>query len=388
MIQSLRNQLAELETAGKVHQPEPEGYYTSELQITTGIGDPQVSNATVPISGELINSKDAGKGISRSPPFAAISPPDSNIVDELSLECTEGNASPHSPLLYQLAGLHHASPSECLGVNSFEKLMKPINQMINKKSHCAEFSAGSHAEDLTLSNPSLAEATLDCKCDNVFETNTRQWCLPLRRRADALVGLFFARNNSVFPILHEQTFRSQYTRIWEAAPKHSAPLAVCSGLCKQKSQGQLFPATLYAMFAVVSLFESAQLEQNATRADRFFREAQKIDILETLDNEVGIELVQLLLLMARYLQSTERFSKCKNISGLAIRLAQNMGLHYSGTEARTRGLISASSTQLECEMRTRVWQGCVMLERYADPTCACQITFTTPFIVTESSTIT
>ncbi|KEF53504.1 uncharacterized protein A1O9_10479 [Exophiala aquamarina CBS 119918] len=290
----------------------------------------------------------------------AASSPAPNLADEFELGCAEDNEGPHSPLLYQLAGLHQGCPTECSGPSSFEKLMKPINQMIEKKTYRAHFSAAPQAAHLA---PPITLPMLDCKCDHIFETNTHQWCLPLRRRADVLVTLYFGRNHSVFPILHEETFRRQYARIWEAAPKTSGASSFCSGLCKQKSQGRLFPATLYAIFAGVSVFESAQLEQNATRADAFFREAQKVDLLEILDNEVGIELVQLLLLMGRYLQSTERFSKCKNISGLAIRLAQNMGLQYSTSEARARGLIPSSCNQLECEMRARVWQGCVMLER-------------------------
>ena len=77
---------------------------------------------------------------------------------------------------------------------------------------------------------------------------------------------------------------------------------------------------------------------------------QEVDLLEILDNEVGLELVQFLLLMARCLSTTEQLSKYKNISILTIRMAQGMGLHYTVEEAQRRGLLRCPATQLECEM--------------------------------------
>jgi len=363
MIQSLKNQLAELERAGHALQPGHHHPSNTEMPAVTEVPDLPRPQAVSPKSGASATSEDIDKlpcQPSSSMTASSLAP---NLTDDVPAGPAEGDTDPQSPVLYQLASLHQGCPAECPGPGSFEKMMKPINQMIEKKTHFAPVSTAPETVHLLPTRNLPSDSVLDCNCDHLFDTCTRQWCLPLRRRADALVTLYFARNHSVFPILHEDTFRRQYDRIWESAIKDGVSSSVCSGLCKQKSQGQLFPATLYTIFAGVSVFESAQLEQNATRADAFFREAQKVDLLKTLDNEVGIELVQLLLLMGRYLQSTERFSKCKNISGLAIRLAQNMGLQYSTSEARARGLLLSSSTQLECEMRARVWQGCVILER-------------------------
>jgi hypothetical protein len=64
MIQSLGNQLAELERAVKVLQPEAEDYCTSELRTATEIRDLQVSKAAVPKPGAPINSKGAGRAAS------------------------------------------------------------------------------------------------------------------------------------------------------------------------------------------------------------------------------------------------------------------------------------------------------------------------------------
>ena len=82
--------------------------------------------------------------------------------------------------------------------------------------------------------------------------------------------------------------------------------------------------------------------------------AQQVDLLDIIDDEMGIELVQLLLLMGFYLQSTERFSECWNITGLAICMAQNMGLQLNPHEARRKGLLTSCPTQLESKIRIRV----------------------------------
>ncbi|KAB5580894.1 fungal-specific transcription factor domain-containing protein [Coniochaeta sp. 2T2.1] len=208
--------------------------------------------------------------------------------------------------------------------------------------------------------------TTPCTCDHLLHANARQWSLPLRRQADELVRLYFTRVHRTYPILHQPTFIRQYNLLWEpasAGPNISSRSAVCSGLCRQKSLDKVFPAMVNAVFALASLFASSSPEENSIRAAAFFKVTQQVDLLDVIDEEVGIELVQLLLLMGFYLQSTERFSKCWNMTGLAIRMAQNMGLQLSSQDARKKGLLASSPTQLESEMRIRVWYGCVLLDR-------------------------
>ncbi|KAK3402693.1 fungal-specific transcription factor domain-containing protein [Sordaria brevicollis] len=168
----------------------------------------------------------------------------------------------------------------------------------------------------------------------------------------------------------------QYQRLWDPADHNPAN---CSGLCRKKNSHKAFPALVNAVFAMASLFGPHSPEQNSARATAYFNQTQKLDLLDIIDDEVGIELVQLLLLMGFYLQSTEKFSKCWNITGLAIRMAQNMGLQLSVQEAKTRGLLTSQPTQLECEMRLRVWYGCVLLDREIS------MSFGRPLMITNSS---
>ncbi|MBE3044049.1 fungal specific transcription factor domain-containing protein [Candidatus Bathyarchaeota archaeon] len=232
---------------------------------------------------------------------------------------------------------------------SFEKLMKPVSQAISRKGD---------SPPTPLSATSTRDRIADCTCDRALSATT--WSLPLRRDADGLVATYFSRSNRIYPIIHQRTFRRQYERLWESGS--GAPIR-CSGLCRKKNACKLFAATLQAIFALATLFAPERPGETATRADAFFRQAQGLNFLDMLDDETGLELVQLGLVMGFYLQGTERFSKCWNVTGLAIRLAQNMGLHLGLAEARKRGLVASRPTQLEYEMRSRVWYGCVVLER-------------------------
>ncbi|KAF4546151.1 uncharacterized protein LTHEOB_4148 [Lasiodiplodia theobromae] len=89
---------------------------------------------------------------------------------------------------------------------------------------------------------------------------------------------------------------------------------------------------LHAVFALATLtIDPASPGKNARRAEAFFRHTQAVDLLNVPDDEVGIELIQLGLLMGFYLQSTEKFSRCWNITYLTIRIAKNIGLELSGS---------------------------------------------------------
>lgn len=67
----------------------------------------------------------------------------------------------------------------------------------------------------------------------------------------------------------------------------------------------------------------------------------------------SIQLVQALILTAQYLQSTDMVNKCWVTVGIAIRIAQGIGIQ----------LDLASESQAERQERKRTWWCCVMMDR-------------------------
>ena len=254
--------------------------------------------------------------------------------------------------------------SRPLGDESYgiECLMKPIDQVI----HNIDQQLNGRQDNLNTPRQvrsKVCDVPTPCECDQIVRTVS--WSLPMRMHADSLVECYFLRFNRMYPVLHEQTFMRQYRQLWRTGtyPNALQP-GECCGLCTQKSKGKVFRAMVYMIFASGSLFESNMLECNIARGNTYFGMAQQsIDLFDILDHQIGIEFVQLGLLFGFYLQSTERFSKCWNITGLTVRMAQNMGLHLAPQEAQARGHGKQALTQLEGEMRRRVWHGCVMLDR-------------------------
>lgn len=245
---------------------------------------------------------------------------------------------------------------------NFEELMRPISKAIMRKADLAataqvpSLGQSTHAGDI-IHQP----AKLSCRCPHLL--NTMRCNFPIRRHADSLVNNYFSRHHRMYPILHKETFMAQYESLWASTKAAQGELGrSCIGICRQKSHGRSLPALVCTVLALGCLFDSPSPAKNADEAETLFRLAQDIDLLEILDHEVGLELVQLGLLMAFFLQTTERFSKCWIISGLTIRMAQIIGLHLSIPTAQRRGLLSCCLSQLDTEIRKRVWHGCVMLE--------------------------
>jgi hypothetical protein len=99
---------------------------------------------------------------------------------------------------------------------------------------------------------------------------------------------------------------------------------------------------------------STLFESSIVRADTFFNRSKTLLGL-SIFNVGTLKMVQALLLMGLYLQSTNRPNQCWNVLGMGIRVAQGLGLH-----------IEASGGDLvEREARRRAWWGCVLMDRYS-----------------------
>ncbi|KAK4171980.1 putative transcriptional activator [Triangularia setosa] len=363
MIRSLRSRLKELEEQAQPPDDERREGDSMTIQDEITIPDQPHENQALPdteVAGERPEPNNAFHNDSHTPtaPPVTASPA---TVDVNASSATDRSLDPSlaakkppswvrslSPYSGSTSGAS-AGRLEPIGV---ERLMRPIDQVMGVGAKAAASQPHGNAAPATLHT---------CSCDRLLGVGAATWSLPLRRHADELVELYFHRVHRTYPILHEPTFMRQYRQLWEPSQANAES---CSGFCRQKNLFNTYPSTVNAVFALASWFAPGpSAEENKTRASSFFNMTQKFDLLEIIDEEVGIESVQLLLLMGFYLQSTERFSKCWNITGLAIRMAQNISLHLSAHDARKKGLLLCYPSQLEEEMRVRVWYGCVLLDR-------------------------
>jgi hypothetical protein len=187
--------------------------------------------------------------------------------------------------------------------------------------------------------------------------NLDDYSLPPRATADKLLDLYRRRVHSLYPFIHWQTLLSGYHRLWSPEREiGEAPPGVGLGA----SDCPLFAlySALNIMFALGLQFSGEPFEKCEAMSRIFFRRSRRLFHIDILDRG-NLALVQALLIMAQYLQSTNLPNRCWNVVGLACRVAQGLGLHLQdGDESRS---------QLTVEIRRRTWHGCVLLDTYVSP---------------------
>jgi hypothetical protein len=168
--------------------------------------------------------------------------------------------------------------------------------------------------------------------------------LPNRLAADRLVDAYFKFTHPLNTYLHEYTFRQRYERLW----------------LREDLGGEEAVENNLAWFGLVNLIfafgsvHTKTIGHMSISNKRFFNRAKTL-VLSSLFQVATIELVQALLLMGQYLNSSLELDNSWTVIGLAIRMAQSLGLHQDST---TLGL-----TAIDQEVRKRVWWGCFVIDR-------------------------
>lgn len=199
-----------------------------------------------------------------------------------------------------------------------------------------------------------------------------KYTLPMRELADALLSSYWTHVHPIYPYLFKSAFNQRYQRLWSAANAthgraRSTPVHIGQAIDYSEdcySNEPLFFCILNLVFSLGSQYShSVDSSERCETGNIFFQRAKEFINLDSLENS-DLAVVQALLLMGHYLQSTDKSSMCWNITGLAIRVSQSIGLdipleyNHSADE---------SSNQLEVEVRKRLWGGCILHDRYYDP---------------------
>jgi hypothetical protein len=175
------------------------------------------------------------------------------------------------------------------------------------------------------------------------EPDADNFVLPLRRNADNYLHCFWNFVHPLFPVLHKPSFTARYESLWE----RQSPAG-------ESDDNVTFIPTLNLVFALGCQFSDlVPAEKKAKAAAAFYGRSRSLLLYDILGS-MQVTVVQWLLLSALYLQSTSLATTCWTSVGLAIRLAQNLGLHLEPGRVEC---------QLDCEMRRRVWHTCVVLDR-------------------------
>jgi hypothetical protein len=205
-------------------------------------------------------------------------------------------------------------------------------------------------------------SSLEAPVKPCFSVGGHRLSIPPRAQADALLENYWTYFHSLYPVLHRPSFTERYLTLWAPSSCHRP-----SSPQDQRRKGfyttldeRLFHCLLNLTFALGSQFGPAAVD-DSDRCELgliFFKRAKVLidfDILARGD----IFLVQMLILLSHYLQSTDMASACWNMVGLAIRVALGIGLQHEPGDSE-QGKLS----QLAIEIQRRAWTSCILLDRY------------------------
>jgi hypothetical protein len=180
------------------------------------------------------------------------------------------------------------------------------------------------------------------------EPDKRAALLPRRRDADEYVRSYFELSRTFCPILHEPTFLREYGKLWTAEDNmyHTH---------RTELEEEIFTATVNMVFALgcrhSDLLSTAEKRSTSQEFYDRSRRAFNYDIHDVC----SLSMAQLLTLEVAYVQSTTQASRCWNLLGVVVRMAQSLGLH--------KELYEPHQTVRQ-RLRRRVWQSIIVLDWY------------------------
>jgi hypothetical protein len=214
-----------------------------------------------------------------------------------------------------------------------------MNQI--KRAVAARFSSSLYQSQTNLQS-NFSDSSYEQNDDFFQRSAAELFVLPSRRVANEMMDIYWTQACPLYPFLLQHRFMQSYDRIWSGGGNEVAErLTYC------------IMNLIFAISCQITKRE-APVEKGAA-AEVFCRRATYL-LQFNLIGRGSLEVVQALLLMGQFLQSTEWPHRCWVVIGLAIRISQGLGLHIPRTTANIL-------QQEEREMARRLWHGCILLDR-------------------------
>lgn len=268
-----------------------------------------------------------------------------NVSDQQSGIDAMGAVTSETSEKHTLAGGNDNHQQGYFGSSSAGRFMKQIHDVIDKKkptskpAHHSLFgsanSTSSHRGQNRLSSDFLSDIVL-----------------PPRKVADGLLESYWRYVHTLYPFLHKPSFMKTYAHLWGDTQIDNEAFDLY-----ESENEPLFQCTLNLVFALgCQLSPDTNENEREVASDLFFQRSKKLLHFDLLESG-NIKVVQALLLMGQYLQCTKLPGRCWIVVGLAIRVAQGLGLHLE------KKYSNKCYNQLERELRRRLWGGCIVLDR-------------------------
>ncbi|KAE8381312.1 fungal-specific transcription factor domain-containing protein [Aspergillus bertholletiae] len=170
----------------------------------------------------------------------------------------------------------------------------------------------------------------------------RDYVLPSRKMADALLKAYWDTIYPVYPFVDRASFEKNYQALWTGS--------------EMQPHGRIVVGTVNIIFALgAQVLQSIPPERRQATGRVYYERAR--GSLEGLSWDTSsLDLVAALLLMGVFLQTMNTPQRCWMVIGHAIRMGQSLGIHLLCPKVDGK-------SRRETEMARRVWHGCVLLDR-------------------------
>ncbi|KAE8382394.1 fungal-specific transcription factor domain-containing protein [Aspergillus bertholletiae] len=191
------------------------------------------------------------------------------------------------------------------------------------------------------SNPHPRNCTATQQLNGNGQTHENMHSLPSKEDADGMVHLYFTTVNLMIPCIHEDSFRQMYQYMWRHGPQRMS---------------KPWLGSLNLIFAIAKniITPTSPPHDRAFASNAFYRRA--MDLVKTyMFGPISLDLMQVFLLAVVYLEGTTSSSLVWTFHGMAVKSAYQLGLH---------SITSADISEIDCEIRRRLWHWCVLNDRF------------------------
>ncbi|KAF8812811.1 hypothetical protein BYT27DRAFT_7182267 [Phlegmacium glaucopus] len=193
--------------------------------------------------------------------------------------------------------------------------------------------------------------------------------LPSDQVQERLLDLYFAYVHPSFPVIHKQTFFESYragTR--SESPPSPDPDTSNSTSPFNHRRGRVPTLLLLSMYAVASRYDDAEAPAHLDpsimwEAGDEYLDSAKV-ILHHNYASSRPSTCQSLLLMGYREIGIGAMAQAWTYIGMAIRMAQDLGMHRSADGWERVGLGGRLFNESELNERKRIWFGCVIMDKY------------------------
>ncbi|TDL26205.1 hypothetical protein BD410DRAFT_836854 [Rickenella mellea] len=189
--------------------------------------------------------------------------------------------------------------------------------------------------------------------------------MPSLEDQDLLIALYFTYVHSVLPVIHRQTFMSEYeaSKGYETSFHMGMSTPQSGPLSQDRREG--LQLLLLAMCTVACRYTDKEqqlpFEGRLWDADRDYSASVR-RILDASYNRSSISTCQALLILAYRAGGVGSLEQSWMFLGMAIRMAQDLGLHRAADQWQRMGVDIFTPSQKQ--ERKQVWWACIIVDKY------------------------